>query len=149
MDTSGKRKPIAVVSGGFDPLHSGHINYLKEAATLGEKLVVGLNSDKWLKRKKGNYFLPYSERVTILNELPYINNIYSFDDSDDSARDLLVKVKQHFTNSTIIFCNGGDRTKDNIPENLMTDIVFAYNVGGNKTASSSDYLARWITVNER
>ena len=65
---------IVLVTGGFDPIHSGHISYLKEASKLGSKLIVGLNSDEWLTRKKGNYFLPFKERKSVLTFPPRINN---------------------------------------------------------------------------
>ena len=75
---------IAVVSGGFDPLHSGHINLLESAASYGDKLGVLLNSDEWLTRKKGRPFMPFEERATILDRMEMVDYVYGVDDSDDS-----------------------------------------------------------------
>ena len=76
---------VVLVSGGFDPLHSGHIAYFKEAKKLGSKLVVALNSDEWLTRKKGRPFMPFEERAAIVKELKVVDEVIGFDDSDDSA----------------------------------------------------------------
>ena len=73
---------IVVVSGGFDPLHSGHIKLIKEARTLGEYLIVGINSDEWLARKKGRAFMPWQERLCVLNNLASVDEVYTFDDED-------------------------------------------------------------------
>jgi len=74
-----------LVTGGFDPLHSGHIAYFKEARTLGNKLVVGVNSDEWLARKKGRAFMDFEVRKAILQSIQYVDQVISFDDSDDTA----------------------------------------------------------------
>jgi cytidyltransferase-related domain len=74
---------IVLVSGGFDPLHSGHINYFKEARNLGDKLIVGINSDAWLSRKKGRPFLPISERSEIVKSLSVVDDIVAFNDTYD------------------------------------------------------------------
>ena len=135
---------IVVVSGGFDPLHSGHIAYFREAKSLGDKLVVGINSDAWLTRKKGKAFMPWFERSTIIKAIKYVDYVIEFNDDDDSARLLLKLVKQTFPNDEIIFANGGDRTATNIPEMAVKDVAFAFSVGGdNKAGSSSDFLQKW------
>ena len=72
-----------LVTGGFDPLHSGNIKLLKDAHKLNNNVIVGLNSDEWLARKKGKSFMPYKEREIILNELNCVNKVISFDDSDN------------------------------------------------------------------
>ena len=110
------QQKIVLVTGGFDPLHSGHLEYLKCAKTLGNILIVGLNSDKWLSRKKGKSFLPYYEREQILLNLKGVDNVINFNDDDDSAVEAILKVKHFYPNSFIIFANVGDRTKKNIPE---------------------------------
>ena len=74
-----------VATGGFDPIHSGHIEYLKEASLSGTRLIVGINSDEWLIRKKGKYFKPWEERAAIVQELTCVDEVISFDDSDDTA----------------------------------------------------------------
>ena len=135
---------IVVVTGGFDPLHSGHIEYFRAAKQLGDLLIVGLNSDEWLARKKGQPFMPWQERATIVAALNTVDRVINFDDSDDSAKDAIRKVKEIFPNHQIIFANGGDRTKENIPEMVISDIQFVFGVGGfNKANSSSWILREW------
>jgi cytidyltransferase-like protein len=135
---------VVLVTGGFDPLHSGHIEYFKAAKALGNILVVGVNSDAWLERKKGRAFMPSNERVTIIQNLKVVDHCILFDDSDGSAREAIRNVKLLYPNSQIIFANGGDRTKDNIPEMTETDVEFAFGVGGeNKLNSSSWILEEW------
>jgi D-beta-D-heptose 7-phosphate kinase/D-beta-D-heptose 1-phosphate adenosyltransferase len=138
---------VVVVTGGFDPLHSGHLEYLKCAKALGEVLIVGLNSDDWLSRKKGKSFLPYYEREQILLNLKSVDNVINFADHDDSAVEAILKVKRFYPRAHIIFANGGDRKLDNIPEleHFKDDdwISFEFNVGGGKTNSSSNILEKW------
>ena len=80
---------IVVVTGGFDPLHSGHIVYFKDAKKLGDKLIVGINSDEWLVNKKGRPFMPLSERSEIIKNLTVVDEVITFDDQDNSASDAL------------------------------------------------------------
>lgn len=137
-------KTIVVVSGGFDPVHSGHIKLLKEARLLGDMLIVGINSDEWLARKKGQAFMPWNERLCIMNNLAMVDEVYTFDDEDGSATHLLEQVQAHYPDARIIFANGGDRTKDNIPEMAVPNVQFAFGVGGeNKANSSSWILQEW------
>lgn len=136
---------VIVVSGGFDPIHSGHIAYLKSAKNLGDKLVVGLNSDNWLKNKKDKFFMPFNERKAIIENLSFVDEVVGFEDDDrGSAIHALEKVKSKYPNSEIIFANGGDRNKDNIPEMAVQGIEFIFGVGGeNKKNSSSWILKKW------
>ena len=135
---------IAVVSGGFDPVHSGHIDYFYAAKKLGDMLVVGVNSDAWLQRKKGREFMPISERFSIINALKPVDHTMTFDDSDGSACDLLEQIKRVHPDDEIIFANGGDRTRDNIPEMSVEGVTFVFGVGGeNKKNSSSWILQEW------
>ena len=83
---------LVLVTGGFDPLHSGHIEYFKEAKKLGDKLVVGLNSDEWLTRKKGRPFMTFRERLALIKEMTIVDDVISFDDSDDSACGAIYKT---------------------------------------------------------
>jgi cytidyltransferase-like protein len=137
-------KTIVVVSGGFDPVHSGHIKLIKEARLLGDMLIVGINSDEWLARKKGRSFMPWTERLSVLNNLKPVDEVYTFDDEDGTANHLLQQVRAHYPNARIIFANGGDRTQDNIPEMTIPGIEFAFGVGGaNKANSSSWILQEW------
>ena len=130
---------IVLVNGGFDPLHSGHISYFKAARTLGDMLIVGLNSDEWLERKKGRAFMPWNERLCIINNLSMVDEVYTFDDSDGSARHFIQQVRAHYPDSKIIFANGGDRTEKNIPEMDVVDanIEFVFGIGGTDKRNSS------------
>ena len=73
---------IVLVTGGFDPLHSGHMDYFNSARSLGNKLAVGLNSDEWLTRKKGQPFMSWQERAGIISNLRSVDYVIEFDDSD-------------------------------------------------------------------
>jgi D-beta-D-heptose 7-phosphate kinase/D-beta-D-heptose 1-phosphate adenosyltransferase len=137
---------IVLVTGGFDPIHSGHIAYLKEAKKLGDMLVVGVNSDEWLIRKKGKFFLPYHERRTIIQNIKGVYGVIGFNDDDGTAKDAIVQVREFNPYSEIIFANGGDRTKENIPEMDIVDdnLSFVFGVGGEyKMNSSSWILSNW------
>jgi len=138
-----------LVTGGFDPLHSGHIEYFKEAKTLGTKLIVGVNSDEWLTRKKGRPFMPFKERCAIIKELSVVDKVIGFDDSDDSACQAIFHTMSTNTGK-IIFANGGDRTNTTTPEYTTygdhPQVEFAFGVGGkNKANSSSWILDEWKT----
>tara|TARA_B100000965_G_scaffold231389_1_gene193762 strand:- start:2620 stop:3396 length:777 start_codon:yes stop_codon:yes gene_type:complete len=141
---------IVVVSGGFDPIHSGHISYLNHAKSYGDILIVALNSDEWLKNKKGNNFLPFEERKIILESIIYVDEVIDFkDDELGSCIDGLKKVLSKYPQDKIIFCNGGDRTEDNIPEMSLKKIEFIFGVGGNdKKNSSSSILKNWVYEKE-
>jgi cytidyltransferase-like protein len=135
---------IVLVTGGFDPIHSGHIAYFKAACTLGDMLIVGLNSDDWLTRKKGRAFMPWNERLCVINNLAMVDEVYTFDDDDGSACHFIQQVRAHYPDAELIFANGGDRTKDNIPEMVFDDVEFAFGVGGeDKKNSSSWILQEW------
>lgn len=136
---------VVIVTGGFDPLHSGHIAYFKAARELGDILCVGINSNEWLTRKKGKPFMSFEERKAIVENIKCVGNAFGFDDDDGSAIDAIRHVKEMFPrNSEIIFANGGDRTKDNIPEMVFDDVEFVFGVGGeDKKNSSSWILKNW------
>ena len=139
-------KKIVLITGGFDPLHSGHIAYFKAAKELGDILVVGVNSDAWLTRKKGSPFMPYKERSEIVRNIVGVDFVIDFDDSDNSAKRAIWMVRQSYPQNKIIFANGGDRTDANIPEMDIQDqnLEFAFGVGGfNKANSSSWILQEW------
>jgi D-beta-D-heptose 7-phosphate kinase/D-beta-D-heptose 1-phosphate adenosyltransferase len=133
-------KTIVVVSGGFDPVHSGHIKLIKQARMLGDMLIVGINSDEWLSRKKGRAFMPWQERLCVLNNLSSVDEVYTFDDEDGTACHLLHQVRAHYPADRIIFANGGDRTQDNIPEMAVDGVEFAFGVGGEDKANSSSWI---------
>ena len=136
---------IIVISGGFDPLHSGHISYIRSAKDIGDRLIVALNSDEWLVNKKKKVFMNLEERRNILINLESVDEVITFkDDKNGSCIDALKKIKDKYPNEEIIFCNGGDRNKDNIPEMVVDDIEFKFGVGGdNKKNSSSSLLKNW------
>ena len=142
---------IVLVTGGFDPLHSGHIAYFKEAKKLGEHLVVGLNSDDWLTRKKGRPFMSFEERAAIIKELEVVNEVIGFNDNDDSALNAIGQVLATKGSSwKVIFANGGDRTNTTTPEYTTykdnKNVAFAFGIGGkNKANSSSWILDEWKT----
>jgi D-beta-D-heptose 7-phosphate kinase/D-beta-D-heptose 1-phosphate adenosyltransferase len=131
-----------VISGGFDPIHSGHINYIKEASKLGDKLIVILNSDNWLKLKKGYVFMKEEDRKIILENIKGVDEVI-ISSHKEGTKDLSVcedlrKIKPY------IFANGGDRFADNIPEAILCKelgIKTVFNVGGEKTLSSSELVA--------
>jgi len=138
---------IVIVTGGFDPVHSGHIKYFKAARELGDRLIVGLNSDAWLTRKKGRPFMPVWERDQIIRELNMVDmTVMMADDADNSCTTFIRETLELFPDDEIIFANGGDRTKDNIPEMQIQDprLSFVFGVGGeNKANSSSWILEEW------
>jgi cytidyltransferase-like protein len=103
-----------VLSGGFDPVHDGHIAMFEAAAKKYDYVVVGLNSDEWLRRKKGKAFMPFGVRETILRSIKWVDEVWDFDDTDDTALDLLHNAAMTFPNLT--FGNGGDRKSGNYPE---------------------------------
>ena len=140
---------IVLVTGGFDPVHSGHIAYFKAAKKLGDYLVVGVNSDAWLTRKKGAPFMPVWERVALLQEFKCIDQVVFFGDladADGSAKHFIRETLEIWPNNEVIFANGGDRTDKNIPEMEIQDprLSFAFGVGGeDKKNSSSWILQEW------
>ena len=139
-------KKIVLVTGGFDPLHSGHIAYFECAKKLGDILVVGVNSDAWLTRKKSAPFMPLLERTNIVRNLKMVDFVIDFNDNDGSARHAIQMVRQSYPQDQIIFANGGDRTDENIPEMDVADsnTKFVFGVGGfDKANSSSWILEEW------
>ena len=137
-------RKIVLVTGGFDPIHSGHVEYLKSAKKLGDTLIVGVNSDDWLIRKKGRPFMPITERVTLIENLKMVDHVILFNDTDNTAIEAIKNVKALYPHETVVFANGGDRTKENIPEMVVEDVEFVFGVGGeNKKNSSSWILEEW------
>ncbi len=139
---------VVLVTGGFDPLHSGHISLLRSAKQIApmSALAVGLNSDYWLTKKKGQPFMPLEERITIVRSLEMVDNVLEFSDSDGSAVEAIEQCLQIY--DKVIFANGGDRHNENTPEyeRYKDDdrVVFRWAVGGlGKTQSSSWILKKW------
>jgi cytidyltransferase-like protein len=139
-------KQIVLVTGGFDPIHSGHIAYFDEAKKIGDILIVGINSDSWLARKKGSAFMHITDRKNIVKNLKMVDGVIIFDDQDDSAKDAIRIIRKIYPTDKIIFANGGDRTEKNIPEMDVKDenLEFIFGVGGpHKINSSSIILKEW------
>jgi len=140
-------KNIVILSGGFDPVHVGHIRMFREASQFGHYVIVGLNSDDWLTRKKGKPFMCWKERKEIIESMKYVNQVLPFDDSDDTASDIIKKVAKWSVipkwDNNIYFANGGDRGKGNVPEvKVCKDmgIEMLWGIGGGKIQSSSDLI---------
>ena len=136
---------IVLVTGGFDPLHSGHIEYFKAAKKLGTKLIVAVNSDDWLTRKKGRPFMPFKERCAIIKELEVVDQVIGFDDLDNTANKAIGQVATMIAGDDImIFANGGDRTKGNIPEMFSggDQVKFVFGVGGDDKKNSSSWILK-------
>lgn len=126
-------KKVAV-SGGFDPLHVGHINLFKEAKKLGDYLVVILNSDEFLMTKKKYIFMPFEQRKEMIESIRWVDEVVPCIDKDQTVCQTLRKIKPD------IFANGGDRNKKNIPEVAVCQEIGAqmvFNIGGGKIQSSS------------
>ena len=137
---------IVLVSGGFDPIHSGHIKLISEASLHG-KVVVLLNSDSWLRNKKGKAFLPINERKIIMESIKNVIDVLEFDDNDKSCIDGIKKAIVKYKNHKIKFANGGDRDSKNTLELKFckdNKIETLWGVGGNdKSNSSSWILKKW------
>ncbi|MBE6448958.1 MAG: cytidyltransferase [Alphaproteobacteria bacterium] len=140
-------KKYYIVSGGFDPIHEGHIEMIKASADASDGVIVLANSDDWLCRKKGKNFHSMKTRMAILNNLKGVIDVLEFDDSDNSASDGIRKARAKYPNDNLVFANGGDRGKDNIPEGPACkecDVDLVFGVGGsNKANSSSWILNKW------
>lgn len=140
---------IVAISGGFDPIHRGHINLIEEAAIISNPLFseenpkarvhVYLNSDEWLKRKKGYVFMKWEDRAAILMAIKGVERVIPVIDQDDTVCETIRMLKPD------VFCNGGDRLPENTPElKLCHDlkIQVKFNVGGEKIQSSSELVKR-------
>ena len=144
-----KNCKIVIATGGFDPIHSGHIKYFEEAKKLGDYLIVGVNSDEWLINKKGKPFLNLEERMIIIENFRMVDEVVSWDDSDGTAVGAIELILKIHPMKKIIFANGGDRNKENIPEQTKfishKNIEFAFGVGGNIKINSSSWISNnWL-----
>ena len=144
-----ENKIISIVSGGFDPIHPGHIMMMKDCLKFSNYLIVGVNSNKWLINKKGNYFMDIQHRIYVVSSLNVVNETLEFeDDEEGSANNLLIKIRNKYSNDKIIFANGGDRSDSSKILEFETakqyNIDLKFGIGGShKESSSSDLLKRW------
>ena len=137
---------LILVSGGFDPVHSGHIALIEEASKYGD-IIVLLNSDDWLRNKKGKEFLPFEERKIIMGSIKNVIDVLSFNDSDNSCIDGIKKAIFKYPNHKIKVANGGDRNEKNTPETKFcnnNNIENLWGIGGNQKSNSSSWiLEKW------
>ena len=133
---------VSLVTGGFDPIHSGHISYFKRAKDLSNYLVVGINTEEWLTRKKGQYFQSWKERAEIIRHLDMVDAVISYNDDDDSSCEGIAKCLD--ISQTVVFCNGGDRAKKNTPEvdkyGENPRVKFQFGIGGDDKMNSSSWI---------
>ena len=130
-----------VVSGGFDPIHIGHVRMILEASLEGNVIVVA-NSDEWLERKKGYVFMPWEERAEVIRSIRGVSAVVTVDDSDNSVCEAIKRL--HELGRCDTFANGGDRTNTNTPEKKLCKelgINMLWNVGGGKIQSSSHLVS--------
>ena len=144
-------KKLSLVTGGFDPIHSGHISYFTRAKDFSDYLVVGINTEEWLTRKKGQYFQSWVERAEIIRHLNMVDAVISYDDSDDSSCEGISKCLE--IAETVVFCNGGDRGKDNTPETIKYKdnprVQFEYGIGGEDKRNSSSWILKGYFERQR
>ena len=150
-----ENKIISIVSGGFDPIHPGHIMMMKDCLKFSNYLIVGVNSNKWLINKKGNYFMDIQHRLYVVSSLNVVNETMEFEDDDKgSANNLLIKIRNKYSNDKIIFANGGDRSDSSKILEFETakqyNIDLKFGIGGShKESSSSNLLKRWSEYSKK
>ena len=139
-----RQRPLIAVSGGFDPVHIGHIRMIRDASRYGDVMVI-INSDDWLQRKKGYVFMPYEQRAEIMGNIKGVTLVTSVDDSDGTVCQAL---KRHKPDA---FANGGDRKTENTPEMDVCEelgIQLMWAVGGNNKPQSSSWLVDKLKENK-
>ena len=145
-------KKLSLVSGGFDPIHSGHISYFTRAKDFSDYLVVVINTEEWLTKKKGQYFQSWVERAEIIRHLDMVDAVITVPDDDKgSACGAIAKCLE--IAETVVFCNGGDRGKFNTPE---TDkyggdprVQFEFGIGGDDKMNSSSWILKGYFERQR
>ena len=136
---------VSLVTGGFDPIHSGHISYFARAKDFSDFLVVGINTEEWLTNKKGQYFQSWVERAEIIRHLRMVDAVITVpDDEEGSACGAIGKCLE--IADKVIFCNGGDRGKSNTPETLKygkdSRVQFQFGIGGDDKMNSSSWILK-------
>lgn len=143
------RSRVVLASGFFDPLHRGHVAYLREAKKLGDWLVVSIHRDECCVKKKGYCFMPLEDRIAVVEAIRYVDEIIVCKSPCDlTTCDALLSVRPH------IFAKGGDRTPENMPRSevelcLRLGIKIVYGVGGGKVQSSSWLVKRCETPSKK
>lgn len=137
-----KKPKVVMVSGGFDPVHVGHLRMFQEAKSLGDKLLVVINSDEWLKRKKGQSFMSSPDREEIIKGFECVDYTYVLKSNRDDVGEAIELFKPN------IFANGGDRkAPKDIPESEICKkygVKMVFNIGhGGKVRSSSELLKKY------
>lgn len=143
---------IVVTSGGFDPIHPGHILYLQNAAVHGDKHICIVNSDKFLDEKKGYHVQDWVARMTILLNIKGVDCVIPAIDEDNTVCQTLRFIRAEYPNDTIFFCKGGDRTKDEVPEKDICDelgIIIWDGIGGRDKVDSSRDIIRKVEERDR
>ena len=155
-----KEYKVILLSGGFDPVHKGHIECINKAKELADEVWIGLNNDNWLRRKKGKSFMNEKERAFIMSNLKSVDWVYIMNpksNTDDTAIDFIgmaklryIKQNGHLGKSEMAFGNGGDRTETTTPEN---DVCNTYGIDsvwglGDKIQSSSWLLEKYLNIAE-
>tara|TARA_Y100000589_G_scaffold323405_1_gene357887 strand:+ start:225 stop:704 length:480 start_codon:yes stop_codon:yes gene_type:complete len=138
-DKHGKT-PTVMVSGGFDPVHAGHIRMIRHAAEFGDVIIIA-NSDDWLFRKKGFVFMEYERRIEILNAIKGVILVDSVDDSDGTVCEAIRRLKPTY------FANGGDRGRSNTPEQKVCEelgVELLWGIGGEEKLQSSSELTKKV-----
>ena len=141
---------IAIVSGYFNPLHVGHLDYLEAAKKISDKLIVIVNSDHQVVLKGSTPFMNQSDRVTVVKALKYVDRVYLSTDKDESVLETLKHIlvqNQANGRNHFMFCNGGDRSNTNTPEERLCSsnsyqLTSIYNIGGEKRESSSEIISK-------
>ena len=134
------KKPTIMVSGGFDPVHAGHIRMIRSAAKYGDVIIIA-NSDSWLHKKKGFVFMDFEQRTEILNSIKGVVLVDSVDDSDGTVCEAIRRLKPTY------FANGGDRGKHNTPEQNVCEqlnIEMLWSIGGDEKVAASSELVKNI-----
>jgi len=142
-----KKYDFALISGGFDPVHIGHLAMIKEASDLANEVIILLNSDKWLTRKKGKPFMVETQRAPILQEFTSVSEvIIQKDDDDDSSNNAIIEFHKNHKDKSICYCNGGDRSQENkIRESIICKdlgINLEFGIGGIHKLESSSNLTK-------
>ena len=145
-------KKLSLVTGGFDPIHSGHISYFTRAKDFSDYLVVGINTEEWLTNKKGQYFQSWVERADIIRHLNMVDAVITVPDDDEgSGCGAIAKCLE--IAETVVFCNGGDRGKDNTPETIKYKdnprVQFEYGIGGDDKRNSSSWILKGYFERQR